>query len=203
MHKHDSEVAYLNLHKFVKYEFDTLKEFYDRFESLFREDNPNLTDTQIKDKRGRLQKIIRKEVPFGPEWRPLVERLFDLPIGTLNLPVINKKTAYVLVNCRGNDAHKLFLEVSKKERKWEVVDECSMIAGTADIFLRLYGTEESISEILTRHIYSIKGVEIQRTNTLFAFDQLVWQRYSSKELSRAPNRPYWLKEKTGKSDRSR
>ncbi len=90
-----------------------------------------------------------------------------------------KSPAYILIQCDGNSVQKLFDQI----RNIDIVDEVAIIVGDADLFVRLFGTQEQFKEFLTKTIYSW-DCDIHRTNTHFSFEDSYFQRPIPKKASK-------------------
>lgn len=186
-----STIALYNLKKYIRYQFKSQKEFVDHLVHLIQNDE-SLDTSQTKDRRAYVQKILRGDKALGPEWQSRIERLCEIPVGALRMPAIRKVTAYVLVNCRGKDAQKLYDAITENPDEWPVVDEIGLVTGNSDLFVRIHGSEDQITTMLTDALYNVPNVQIQGTNTLFSFRKMLWQRYPIRNRVRDPSPPYWL-----------
>ena len=188
-----------NVKKLLKYHesiFDNNKDYLKDIESRLQNDSPESEKYEISKRSSYLRHQIQQgNKTIGPQWQARIERMFGLSLGTLDYPALRKKPVYVLVSCRGKDAHLLYNDIVKNQEHWHIVDECAFVAGSYDLVMRLYGTEEQISLVLSDHIYNVAGVQIQGTNTLFSLNDFVWQRYPIGKREKRPTPPYWYDNK--------
>jgi len=192
----DEKIRLYNIRKLLHYhrsQFESddlfIKELKNRIISL----EPNASEIEVGKRVNYIQnQVLAENKGIGTTWQNRFELMFGLRIGSLDSPVIEKKVVYVLVSCAGKDAQLIHSTIVSEKSKWHIVDECILVGGSFDLVLRLYGTEQQLSDFLTKKIYSIPKVNIQRTNTLFSFREYKWERYPMRDRVHDPSPPYWL-----------
>jgi len=169
--------------------------------SVFKKDYKKLLSQKYSAEEIRPKsKLLNQKFSKGKDGRRFTltdardfEASFGLDEGCLLLPDVSKEVAYVFVECAPSQAHKLFIELSENCEKYSILDECSLLSGDADVFLRLYGTREQIRNFIFESIDSTTEFVIQRTKTHFSFTNDNWQRYpTATHTRRETSRPYWL-----------
>lgn len=134
----------------------------------------------------------RTAQPLSYEKAGLVEKLFKMEPEFLSREREKKAPAYVLLQCRANTAEKLATQIFKAP----LVDEVAVIIGDADLFVRLYGTQEDIKLFLLNELFDIaakvaQGIPdlscgtpiIDRTKTYLSFDLCYFMRHHPKNNS--------------------
>ena len=79
-----------------------------------------------------------------------IARVFGLPDDSFIAPEIVREVAYVFLECPPSDILAIFDFLKLCGERSDIVDECSLIAGDADIFLRLYGTKNEIRMFISK-----------------------------------------------------
>ena len=185
-----------NLYKLVNYLYsgDTRK-FLREYKKILRSKKAPLTTDEAISKTKGLSTKIRGSNGRMLRLQDAVDIIstLNLPEDCLLLPEGKKEVAYVFVECVPQNASKLFESLKEPKLDNKLIDECSLLAGDSDLFLRLYGTREEIRIF----IFDVLGVSdeiiIQRTKTHFSFTDDIWQRYPTKSHEmRESSRPYWL-----------
>ena len=130
--------------------------------------------------------------PLSYEKAGLVEMLFNMEPEYLSRERERKAPAYVLLQCRANTAERLAAQIFRVS----LVDEVAVTIGDADLFLRLFGTQDDIKQFLLEELFDIAAKVaretpnlppgtpiIDRTKTYQSFDRCYFLRHHPKNNS--------------------
>lgn len=185
-----------NIYKFINYVYDSdITRFKKSYRALLGGNKNRLTENEIESKLSSLSQKLR-----GSNGRLLklsdsehLENIFFLPAGSLTSPEVNREVAYMFLDCSPKDTLKVFDYLTKYGKSCDILDECSLVSGDSDVFLRLYGTKHEVKQFLADILGNTPGLTINKTKTHFSFSNEVWQKYPIKENTNKINkRPYWL-----------
>ena len=131
-------------------EFDTLKEVVAENKPSRR---PSIAD---RDTANRLRNLISQSVnnsfrPLQQKYATMVEILFSLPEGYLSRTPEKKMPAYVMLQCMGQTALALMTRI----KYHPIVDEVALLVGDADLYIRIFGTNEELQNFLLVDLYEV------------------------------------------------
>jgi len=192
-----STTIWHNLAKLINYSYEGDDNKFFKSYKFALEANLGATDDQSYQSSENICHQFRgyKNRVMTPKAATHIISVLGLPEDALFLPDIEKEVAYVFVKCMPHYTGKLYEILTEFGEKNDILDECSVLAGDSDLFLRLYGTREQIRFFLTEEISCQEQIPIQRTTTHFSFPDDVWQKHPIIDhVNRKANRPYWLPE---------
>ena len=187
-----------NLYKFINY-------FYEGEVTKFKKDYKTLlklsayTESEIESKIDSFNKKWRNGRKgdmrkFNNEDANLIIKCFELPAGCLFFPEKSREVAYILIECLPNKVNTIFdFLIKEGEKDNSLIDECALLSGNADLFVRVHGSREEIKELIISMSSKSALRGIRRTSTHFSFANDVWQKYPvSLHQHWKPKKPYWL-----------
>lgn len=109
-----------------------------------------------RDCAERLRSLISQSVnkafrPLQQKYATMIELLFDMPEGHLSRLPEKKMPAYVLLQCMGQTALALMTQI----RAHPIVDEVALLVGDADLYIRIFGTNEQLQQFLLVDLYRV------------------------------------------------
>ena len=185
-----------NLYKFINYAYSSdISSFKRDYKKFLGNERNRRTENETGSKLSSLSQKLR-----GYNGRLLklsdaedIEKIFILPEACLISQELNQEVAYIFLDCSPRDALAVYEYLIKYGNKNDIIDECSLVSGNSDVFLRLYGTKHAIRSFLTDVLGQYRGFSIDKTKTHFSLSNEVWQKYPTKDNSnKRPKRPYWL-----------
>jgi len=186
-----AKLCLYNLKIFVRYKYDSMEAFYADLDRRITSQYETATRDDIRERVKYVKDVWKGKRNIGNTWQERIERYLGLKKGSLMSPYMPRATSYVQIHCRGSDVPRLFDAITKNQKKWQIVEECSVISGSAALFIKLHGTEHETAEILTKNLYGVVDVEIYHTVTNRSFQEYTWERYDIDKFARHSSPPYW------------
>lgn len=151
------------------------KEYYAALQSIC-DHNEDEIDTKIT----QASRAYYEEINISDTIREDIEKAFKLTKGSLDRKRPEKIPAFILIECDGFSSQKVFDFL----KGYKLVDEVAMVAGDADVFVRVYGSHREIKDLLMNDLYNNDvyrvdkdTIRVHRTKTYFSYVDAHWQRY--------------------------
>jgi len=123
----------------------------------------SLTD---QDCANRLRALISQSVnkafrPLHRQYATMIELLFDLPEGHLSMMPEKRMPAYVMLQCMGQTALALMTQIQDHP----IVDEVALLVGDADLYIRIFGTNDQLQQFLLVDLYRAADLVASQSTT--------------------------------------
>ncbi len=183
--------------KYLKYKGNKnlnhfIRDVYNGQKSIFKNELEKKLVVELGFPESRVSAIMQAcngHRKLTKEMQKEIENAFNLKKEILNKQATLKKPNYILISVTGNLAENLLEDL----KGLEIVDEISVIRGDADLFVRVYGTEEEIDNFLLEDLHSCTNVEISGTITLTTLKDRYFERYPIKtHPNRKTNPSIWF-----------